>query len=84
MENAERELIKAAIRSNVQLRRLYEEHLALEDRLAAFEKRNFLTVQEELETKRLKRRKLHGKERMMALLAEECRTPDGAEARPAA
>lgn len=70
MENAERELIMKAIQSNIQLRRLYEEHLALEDRLSAFERRKFLTSDEELEAKRLKFKKLHGKEKMMAMLAE--------------
>ena len=70
MENAERELIKQAIHSNLQLRRLYEDHLAMEDHLSALERRGVLTVQEELEAKRLKRRKLHGKDKMMALLAE--------------
>lgn len=71
MENAEREQIMRAIQSNVQLRRLYEEHLAMEDKLSAFEKRNFLTAKEEIEAKKLKRRKLLGKERMMAMLAQE-------------
>ncbi len=70
MENAEREQIRQAIHSNAQLRRLYEEHLAMEDKLLSLERRGFLTVQEELEAKRLKRRKLHGKDKMMALLAE--------------
>ena len=70
MENAEREHIKKAIQSNIQLRRLYEEHLALEDKLSAFERRKFLTSEEELEAKRLKFKKLHGKEKMMAMLAE--------------
>ncbi len=69
MENAERELIQKAIQSNIQLRRLYEEHLALEDKLSAFERRKFLTSDEELEAKRLKFKKLHGKEKMMAMLA---------------
>lgn len=70
MESAERELIMKAIQSNIQLRRLYEEHLALEDKLLAFERRRFLTSQEEVEAKRLKFKKLHGKEKMMAMLAE--------------
>jgi uncharacterized protein YdcH (DUF465 family) len=75
METAERELITKAIQSNIQLRRLYEEHKELEDRLGALERRGFLTAQEEIETKLLKRKKLHGKERMMAMLAEERVSP---------
>lgn len=70
MENAERELIQRAMKSNAQLRRLYEEHRALEDRITALERHNFKTSQEEMETKKLKFRKLRGKEKMMAMLAD--------------
>lgn len=68
MEDSDRDLIKSFIERDRQLKRLYQQHLSMEDRLAELRGRLFLTDREELETKDLKRRKLRGRDQMMALL----------------
>lgn len=70
MERADKELIERVLSDNFELRKLYEEHHRLEALLASFENRPFLTTVEELEAKNLKRRKLSGVDRMMAIVAE--------------
>ncbi|RIL07329.1 MAG: DUF465 domain-containing protein [Proteobacteria bacterium] len=70
MEMADREIILKVLDSNKLLRKLYEEHLSLEDRLLEFQRRNFLTPQEEQDQREIKLRKLRGVERMMAIISE--------------
>jgi uncharacterized protein YdcH (DUF465 family) len=55
---------------NFELRKLYEEHCKLEQVLATFENRPFLTSAEEIEEKRLKMKKLQGVDRMMSIVAD--------------
>ena len=69
MEGNDREEILRHMEDNAELRRLYEEHQALQEKLAAFESRPFLTAEEEGEEKRLKLKKLRGVDRMMQILA---------------
>lgn len=69
MESNDREYIKKVLHSNAQLRRLYEEHQILEDRLARYGRRNFLTNAEEMEEKLLKQRKLRGVDQMMEIIS---------------
>jgi len=70
MEDRERDLIERVLRTNVQLRRLYNEHMNLERKLSRFESRPFLTQPEEQELKQLKFRKLRGVDKMMVILSE--------------
>lgn len=70
MERSDRELIERVLLGNFELRKLYEEHWKLEQALATFESRPFLTSAEELEEKRLKLKKLQGVDRMMHIVAE--------------
>jgi uncharacterized protein YdcH (DUF465 family) len=70
MERADRELIERVLLGNFELRKLYEEHCKLEELLASFETRPFLTTAEELEEKRLKVRKLQGVDRMMSIVSD--------------
>lgn len=67
MESMDKELLMKAIESNKQIRRLYDEHCRLDDRVAEFERRKFLTELEQDELKRLKRKKLAGMDEMMSL-----------------
>ncbi len=53
-----------------QIRRLYNEHKKLEERLTSYEGRVFLTNREQFEVKELKKRKLRGKDMLMELLAQ--------------
>lgn len=71
MEHAEREMILQALKTNVALGRLYAEHERLDSVLSDLGRRKFLTVDEEVEAKKLKLRKLRGVERMLAMLADE-------------
>ena len=69
MEAADKALIEKMLPHNMQLRRLFEEHEHLDDRIAALERRSFLTAREELERKALKLKKLRGVDRMMEILS---------------
>lgn len=71
MESGDHTLIKLLASNNFKLRKLYEEHLVLEERLSKFEKRSFLTASEEVEIKLLKIRKLRGVDEMMRILASQ-------------
>ena len=68
MENNERQLIEQALAHNIDLRRLYAEHLKIEEQLAALEHRKFLSPEEDLLHKTLKKRKLHGVDRMVGII----------------
>jgi len=70
MENSDRELIRKVLQSNNELARLYHEHCQLEDLLTRFEHMVFMTPSEEMEVKALKRKKLSGVDRMMAIVSE--------------
>lgn len=70
MEQAERERILEAAQNNIALKRLYQEHEKLENRLSAIQRRKFMTIEEEVEAKLLKKRKLQGVDRMMQLISE--------------
>ncbi len=68
MERNDREAILVLMQNNAELRRLYEEHLVLQEKLAVFDSRPFLTAEEEVEEKKLKLAKLQGVDRMMRLV----------------
>ncbi len=68
MEIADRELILKALNNNIQLKRLYDEHLVLERELSRFSGLVYLTPEEERQERLLKKRKLEGVDRMMKLL----------------
>lgn len=70
MEKHDEELIKQLAESNDELRDLYEEHVALEKELAVFNGRLHLSAEEERQKRDVQKRKLAGKDRMMAILAE--------------
>ncbi len=68
MESEERRKIRQFSLTNTDLRRLYMEHLDFERKLASLESNYYLTPQEELTLKVLKKRKLAGKEVMMRMV----------------
>lgn len=70
MEKHDEELIKQLAESNDELRDLYEEHVALEKELAVFNGRLHLSAEEERQKRDVQKRKLAGKDRMMAILSE--------------
>jgi len=68
MESEERKKIRQYSLTNTDLRRLYMEHLDFERRLASLGGNYYLTPQEEMAVKEIKKRKLAGKEAMMRMV----------------
>ncbi len=68
MEQADKDLISKLSPGNIVLRRLHREHLALEEKIASLEKRNFLTADETTHLKDMKRKKLSGVDKMMQII----------------
>lgn len=54
--------------NNPRFRMLYEEHMILEKQLAEYEKKSFLSPQEEVEKSKVKKMKLVGKDEMERLI----------------
>ncbi len=69
MDRKDEELIRSLLDSDQELRRYYEEHVRLEKQLSEFQRKAYLTTEEEVEKKRLQKLKLAGKDRMMEILA---------------
>jgi len=69
MEEKDEQLIRSLLEREPELRRYYEEHTALERQLATFAQKLHLTPEEEVEKKRLQKRKLAGKDKMMEILS---------------
>ena len=70
MNKKDQELIFKYLNCNFELNKLYSEHQELEGKLSRFTKKFHLTTPEEVEVKKLKRRKLLGMDRMMMIVQE--------------
>jgi uncharacterized protein YdcH (DUF465 family) len=68
MEQWELDLINKLIEKDEELKRLWEEHLELEKKIEEYNKRLYLTPEEEAEKNRLKKLKLAGKDRIQEIL----------------
>jgi uncharacterized protein YdcH (DUF465 family) len=68
MERYEEELIQRYLRTDDELRALYDEHQTLKHQMEDFRKRHYLTSDEEIEMKRIQKLKLASKDRIMAIL----------------
>jgi uncharacterized protein YdcH (DUF465 family) len=66
----EKQLKQLLLKKNQEFRKLYEEHQSYEKKLEKFKSKSFLTEEEELEERELKKRKLALKDRMYLLMAE--------------
>lgn len=66
----EKELKELLIRENAEFKRLYEEHQSYEKKLGSFADKSFLTEEEKLEEREIKKRKLALKDRMYVMMAE--------------
>jgi len=69
MEEKDEQLIRSLLEREPELRRYYEEHVDLERQLQAFAHKLYLTPDEEMERKRLQKRKLAGKDKIMEILS---------------
>ena len=64
----EQNLLETLIEENSRFRMLYEEHSIFEKQLSEYEKKSFLTPQEELEKNKVKKMKLVGKDEMKKIM----------------
>ncbi len=81
MEKKDEELIQSLLSFDSELKQYYEEHLALEQRLSEFNRRLYLTPEQELEKKQLQKRKLSGKDQIMKILEKHRGAGPSASAR---
>jgi uncharacterized protein len=72
MEDNEQTLIRKLCDGNARFRMLYEEHLFLEKELQKLDQKVFLTPEEEVERKKVKKLKLAGKDEMESILRSYC------------
>ena len=80
MEKKDEELIQTLIPHDPELKQYYEEHLLLEAQLAEFNRKVYLTPEQDLEKKQLQKRKLSGKDRIMQILDKHRTASRGASA----
>ncbi len=69
MDVKEDALIRSLLDTEPELRRHYEEHTQLKERLQELRQKPFLNEEEEIEEKTIQKQKLAGKDRMMEILA---------------
>ncbi len=70
MDQTEERLIIPLLDKDPELRRYYEEHQDLENKLMAFQNRSYLSPDEEIEKKKLQKLKLVGKDKMMEIVSK--------------
>jgi uncharacterized protein YdcH (DUF465 family) len=70
MEKKDATLIEQLARENEEFRKLLEQHHNLEENLAEYEGKPYLTAAQAMEKTRLKKLKLAGKDRMEAILKQ--------------
>ncbi len=66
----ENELKELLLKENEDFKKLYQEHQSYDKKLKAFMTKGFLTEEDELKVKELKKRKLALKDRMYLMMAE--------------
>lgn len=66
----EEEVIQTLKRENEEFRRLYQEHRDLDSRLLEFNKKAYLTAEEEAEMHRIKKEKLYKKDKIADIIRE--------------
>ncbi len=69
MNDVEKDMVLRVIDSNIQLKRLYTQHLNIDKELQDYSRKTFLTDNEQMEAKFLKKQKLSKKDKMMELLS---------------
>ena len=68
MELKDEQTIVSLLDKDPELRKFYEEHRELEQKLAQFQHKHHLTPEEEVEMKKIQKLKLVGKDPMMEIL----------------
>lgn len=70
MEKRELELLEKLAPEHPDLKALWDDHILFEKQLEKFESKKFLTPVEEQQKRQLKKQKLDGKTKMVALIQE--------------
>ena len=70
MEEREEAAIASLLDQDEELRKYYEEHLELENKLRSYNEKAYLSAEEEVEKKRLQKLKLIGKDKIMEILGK--------------
>jgi uncharacterized protein YdcH (DUF465 family) len=70
MEADEVRLIESLISDNDELRQLWQDHQYLNQKLDAMSAQTYLTAEEQLQRRQMQKRKLAGRDRIAAILAE--------------
>lgn len=68
MEEKDKLLIEKNIGNDEELRKYVEEHILLEKKLEEFNKKVYLTADEEVQQKRIKKKKLAGRDKIEMIL----------------
>ncbi len=68
MEQKDLDLIKTNIDKDEELKKLWEEHLELKDKLEEFNSKKYLSTEDEMRRKQLQKLKLAGKDKLDQLL----------------
>lgn len=68
MERTDLELIQQWKERDPELNRLWTEHLEFEEQLARYAKRVYLTSEEQMERKKLQKKKLQGRDQIERIL----------------
>ncbi len=64
------EIKKILVESDEEFKKIYEEHQNYENQLKNFQDKHFLTSEEELEVKKIKKKKLFLKDKMQQIINE--------------
>lgn len=70
MEENDIELIRKLLPNDEELRRLWAEHLDLEKKLEQYNKKHYLSSEEEMKRKEIQKLKLAGKDRIEEILSK--------------
>ena len=70
MEDKDLQLIRRLIPGNDALKKLWEEHLDYEHRLEEFNKKRYLTAEDEMRRRKIQKLKLAGKDQIEAILQQ--------------
>ena len=70
MDQTEEKIILPLLDKDPELKRYYDEHQELENKLLSYQNRSYLSPDEEMEKKRLQKLKLVGKDKMMEIVTK--------------
>jgi hypothetical protein len=66
----EEEIVELLKRENEEFRRLCQEHRELDNQIAEYSRKHYLTPEEEVEEKRIKKEKLYRKDRIAEMIRQ--------------